>query len=275
MPVGMSVYSRRSRGALAFPALRGSPWAPRACAPARAARPSCSRPAGGGRRGRREEGKAGRTGSRWRFPTGISTAGRRLEAPRLQRPATRAVPTIAATSGSGLSMHVSASVFKAYDIRGIVGKTHRRALRRAARPRLRQRGAAPPARRAVAVGRDGRALRAGARRPRCARPRRRPASTSSTSAPVTTPMLYYVAATRAAHGCTQRHPGDRQPQPEGLQRLQDGARRPRHLRRGDPAPAPAHGGRRLRARAAAAPRRWTSSPSTARASSATASWRGR
>ena len=39
-------------------------------------------------------------------------------------------------------MQVNASVFKAYDIRGIVGKTHRRRLRRAPRPRLRQRGAA-------------------------------------------------------------------------------------------------------------------------------------
>ena len=40
--------------------------------------------------------------------------------------------------------------------------------------------------------------------------------------PVTTPMLYYVAATRGAHGCSERHPGHGQPQPEGLQRLQDG-----------------------------------------------------
>jgi phosphomannomutase len=35
---------------------------------------------------------------------------------------------------------------------------------------------------------------------------------------VTTPMLYFAASTLLQ----QRHPGHRQPQPEGLQRLQDG-----------------------------------------------------
>jgi phosphomannomutase len=42
---------------------------------------------------------------------------------------------------------------------------------------------------------------------------------------VTTPMLYF----RGQHAVHQRHPGHRQPQPQGLQRLQDGAERPRHL----------------------------------------------
>ena len=64
--------------------------------------------------------------------------------------------------------------------------------------------------------------------------------------PVTTPMLYYVAATRGGARLQQRRPGHRQPQPEGLQRLQDGARRPGDLRRGHPAPAPADRGRGLR-----------------------------
>ena len=96
-------------------------------------------------------------------------------------------------------MHVSASVFKAYDIRGIVGKT---IDERFAEQLGRAFGseAVAAGERAVAVGRDGRlsgpALAAALVR-----------GLASTGldvvdlGAVTTPMLYYVAATRGEHGC--------------------------------------------------------------------------
>ena len=97
-------------------------------------------------------------------------------------------------------MHVLASVFKAYDIRGVVGKgidaEFAEHLGRAFGSEAVAAGEA-----AVAVGRDGRlsgpGLVAGLIR-----------GLVSTGldvvdlGAVTTPMLYYVAATRGAHGCT-------------------------------------------------------------------------
>ncbi|MEO8836758.1 MAG: phosphomannomutase/phosphoglucomutase, partial [Caldimonas sp.] len=97
-------------------------------------------------------------------------------------------------------MNVNASVFKAYDIRGIVGKT---IDERFAEHLGRAFGseAIAAGERAVAVGRDGRlsgpALAAALIR-----------GLVSTGldvvdlGAVTTPMLYYVAATRADHGCS-------------------------------------------------------------------------
>ena len=98
------------------------------------------------------------------------------------------------------SMQVHAPVFKAYDIRGIVDLTiderFAEHLGRAFGSEARQAGE-----RAVAVGRDGRhsgpALAAALMR-----------GLVSTGldvvdlGAVTTPMLYYVAATRGAHGCS-------------------------------------------------------------------------
>jgi phosphomannomutase len=96
-------------------------------------------------------------------------------------------------------MQVTASNFKAYDIRGVVGHTIDEAF---AEHLGRAFGSAAVAAgdRAVAVGRDGRlsgpALAAALVR-----------GLASTGldvvdlGPVTTPMLYYVAATRAEHGC--------------------------------------------------------------------------
>jgi phosphomannomutase len=97
-------------------------------------------------------------------------------------------------------MHVTASAFKAYDIRGVVGRDIDEKF---AEHLGRAFGSAAIAagERAVAVGRDGRlsgpmlvkALMKGL------------ASTGVDVVdigPVTTPMLYYVAATRAEHGCT-------------------------------------------------------------------------
>ena len=97
-------------------------------------------------------------------------------------------------------MHVNGSVFKAYDIRGIVGTTIDAAF---AEHLGRAFGSAAIAagERAVAVGRDGRhsgpelvaALIRGL------------VSTGLDVVDlgaVTTPMLYYVAATRARHGCS-------------------------------------------------------------------------
>jgi phosphomannomutase len=97
-------------------------------------------------------------------------------------------------------MHVSASVFKAYDIRGIVGKTiderFAEQLGRAFGSDVLAAGD-----RAVVTGRDGRvsgpSLQAALIR-----------GLESTGldvvdlGPVTTPMLYYACATRGAHGCT-------------------------------------------------------------------------
>jgi phosphomannomutase len=96
-------------------------------------------------------------------------------------------------------MQVSASSFKAYDIRGVVGRDIDEAfaehLGRAFGSQAREAGE-----RAVAVGRDGRlsgpSLSAALMR-----------GLTSTGldvvdlGAVTTPMLYYVAATREAHGC--------------------------------------------------------------------------
>ncbi len=97
-------------------------------------------------------------------------------------------------------MHVHASVFKAYDIRGIVGQTVDEAFSEHL-GRAFGTDALAEGEKAVAVGRDGRlsgpALSAALRR-----------GLASTGldvvdlGAVTTPMLYYVAATRATHGCS-------------------------------------------------------------------------
>ena len=96
-------------------------------------------------------------------------------------------------------MQVTASNFKAYDIRGVVGKTIDTAfaehLGRAFGTEARHAGE-----RAVAVGRDGR--RSG---PALAKALMRGLASTGLDVvdlgAVTTPMLYYVAATRGAHGC--------------------------------------------------------------------------
>jgi phosphomannomutase len=97
-------------------------------------------------------------------------------------------------------MQVNASVFKAYDIRGVVGKTidevFAEHLGRAFGSEALAAGE-----RAVAVGRDGRVSGPGL----AAALIRGLASTGLDVVDigaVTTPMLYYVAATRAKHGCT-------------------------------------------------------------------------
>jgi phosphomannomutase len=96
-------------------------------------------------------------------------------------------------------MQVTASNFKAYDIRGIVGKTIDEAfaehLGRAFGTAARAAGE-----KAVAVGRDGRLSGPGL----VAALIRGLASTGLDVVDlgaVTTPMLYYVAATRGKHGC--------------------------------------------------------------------------
>jgi len=97
-------------------------------------------------------------------------------------------------------MRPDPTIFKAYDIRGVVGKTLDETLAehlgRAFGSEARSRGE-----RAVAVGRDGRVSGPGL----SAALVRGLASTGLDVVdlgPVTTPMLYYVAATRAKHGCT-------------------------------------------------------------------------
>ena len=96
-------------------------------------------------------------------------------------------------------MHVSASVFKAYDIRGIVGTT---IDERFAEQLGRAFGseALAAGERAVVVGRDGRVSG-----PALARALVRGLALTGIDVvdigAVTTPMLYYVAATRSRHGC--------------------------------------------------------------------------
>ena len=96
-------------------------------------------------------------------------------------------------------MQTPASIFKAYDIRGIVGQTldetFAEHLGRAFGTEARAAGE-----KAVAVGRDGRLSGPGLAGALI----RGLASTGLDVVdlgPVTTPMLYYVAATRGAHGC--------------------------------------------------------------------------
>ncbi len=96
-------------------------------------------------------------------------------------------------------MQVNPSIFKAYDIRGIVGKTideiFAEHLGRAFGSVALQAGE-----KAVAVGRDGRVSGPGL----AAALIRGLKSTGLDVVdigPVTTPMLYYVAATRGQHGC--------------------------------------------------------------------------
>ncbi len=96
-------------------------------------------------------------------------------------------------------MNPSASIFKAYDIRGIVGRTidetFAEHLGRAFGSQ-----AVAAGEKAVAVGRDGRLSGPGL----VAALAKGLASTGLDVVdlgPVTTPMLYYVAATRSQHGC--------------------------------------------------------------------------
>jgi phosphomannomutase len=97
-------------------------------------------------------------------------------------------------------MHVTASAFKAYDIRGVVGRDIDTDF---AEHLGRAFGSAALAagERAVAVGRDGRVSG-----PSLVKALIRGLTSTGLDVvdlgPVTTPMLYYVAATRAEHGCS-------------------------------------------------------------------------
>ena len=99
-----------------------------------------------------------------------------------------------------ITMQVHASIFKAYDIRGVVGQTVDESL---AEHLGRAFGSEALAlgQKAVAVGRDGRVSGPGL----LAALVRGLAFTGLDVVdlgPVTTPMLYYVAATRGKHGCS-------------------------------------------------------------------------
>ncbi len=96
-------------------------------------------------------------------------------------------------------MQVHASVFKAYDIRGVVGQTIDETFAEHL-GRAFGSDALAEGQKAVAVGRDGRMSGPGL----AAALIRGLASTGLDVVdlgPVTTPMLYYVAATRGRHGC--------------------------------------------------------------------------
>jgi len=97
-------------------------------------------------------------------------------------------------------MQVAASIFKAYDIRGVVGQTlnedFAEHLGRAFGSQARQLGEV-----AVAVGRDGR-LSGPALSAALISGLRASGLNVIDLGAVTTPMLYYVAATRSEHGCS-------------------------------------------------------------------------
>jgi phosphomannomutase len=96
-------------------------------------------------------------------------------------------------------MKVTASVFKAYDIRGVVGKTiDERFARHLGRAFGSQ--ALAEGEKAVAVGRDGRLSGPGLVKALIAGLKSTGLDVVDLGA-VTTPMVYYVAATRGAHGC--------------------------------------------------------------------------
>jgi phosphomannomutase len=97
-------------------------------------------------------------------------------------------------------MKTNPSIFKAYDIRGIVGKTIDEDF---AEHLGRAFGSAAVAagERAVAVGRDGRVSGPGLAKALISGLRLSGLDVVDLGA-VTTPMLYYVAATRGAHGCS-------------------------------------------------------------------------
>jgi phosphomannomutase len=97
-------------------------------------------------------------------------------------------------------MHFDASIFKAYDIRGVVGRTIDESF---AEHLGRAFGSAAIAagEKAVAVGRDGR-LSGPALVAALARGLASTGLDVVDLGAVTTPMLYYLAATRAEHGCT-------------------------------------------------------------------------
>ncbi len=96
-------------------------------------------------------------------------------------------------------MKVDPSVFKAYDIRGIVGRTLDESFAHALGRAFGSEAVAADER-AVAVGRDGRLSG-----PSLARALMRGLADTGLDVvdigAVTTPMLYYVAATRGEHGC--------------------------------------------------------------------------
>src|SRR5207247_10379659 len=110
-------------------------------------------------------------------------------------------------------MQISASSFKAYDIRGIVGRditeSFAEHLGRAFGTEALKRGE-----RAVAVGRDGRLSG-----PKLAAALIRGLMSTGLDVvdigAVTTPMLYYVAATRGAHGCHSGIQITGRPNPKG------------------------------------------------------------
>ena len=141
-------------------------------------------------------------------------------------------------------MQLSPTIFKAYDVRGVVPSTLNEEVAYAlglAFGTIAQ----GEGEKTVAVGRDGRL-----------------SGPSLSAALVQGPAGIRHGCDRhracdhahallcGQHPVRQRHPGDRQPQPEGLQRLQDGDGRTRHLRRGNPGPAQPDGAGRAAVRAA-------------------------
>ena len=144
-------------------------------------------------------------------------------------------------------MTLPPEIFKAYDIRGIVGKTLTppivRAIGQALGSLARERG-----RDTIVVGRDGR-LSGPELAAALADGIRAAGANVIDIGMVATPMTYFAAH---ALGTQLQRDGHRQPQPARLQRPQDGGRRRHAVGRRHPGAAHAHRGRRARAAAPAA-----------------------
>ena len=122
-----------------------------------------------------------------------------------------------------VAMNVPKSIFRQYDVRGLVGtRAHARVRpRRSAAPSRAPAGSGRAARRSIAVGRDnrpsGRALAEGVRRGIV-----EAGGTAVDVGTLPTPALYFAVHALETDGGV---PGHRLAQSAGVQRLQDGARR--------------------------------------------------
>ena len=187
-------------------------------------------------------------------PRTRSRPARRGPSGRMMLPAHRAARRTTAPGPSRTTlpdaMNLPPEIFKAYDIRGIVGRTLTpaivEAIGRALGSLARERG-----RDTIVIGRDGRlsgpelagALSAGIRAA---------GANVIDVGMVATPMTYF-AATHLGTECSVD--GHRQPQSARLQRAQDGDRRRHAVRRRHPGAAGAHRARRPRAGRRLVPRR--------------------
>ncbi len=146
---------------------------------------------------------------------------------------------VATTRRTPSTMQLAPSIFKAYDIRGVVPATLDEGVAEGL-GRAFGTTALAQGERVVAVGRDGRLSG-----PSLSAALMRGLQSTGVEVIDVGHGHHADAVLRCEHAVQQRHSGHRQPQPQGLQRLQDGAGRPRHPRRRNPGAARCDGKRAL------------------------------